>query len=270
MLFNIVPPRPHDDVVGYTQAHLAMIPKLKSEVEMIGIYDLVDEPGRNGKPRPFPFQPTVPVFEYAKVLSKYTDIPLMVYYVVHREDTVESIVQLFQTKGTDINISSCVFVGVGSAQFSMKDLILRLKNNFPTIQIGSVLLPERRNEALRMKERQEEGIDFFVSQIIVSQDPIGTILYDYSCVVENPVRVWLMFCPIRNKKALELLSWLGVTTASDVIVEEHTNQCRGIIQRLKDRFSFVNIGYETLLNLREQEMVDFMEGSMIDFTPSDI
>jgi hypothetical protein len=259
MLFNIVPPRPHEDMVGYTQAHLTMMSKIKSEVEMIGIYDLVDEPGRNGKPRPFTFQPTVPVFEYAEFLSKHTDLPLMVYYVVHREDTIESIVRLFETKGTDIKINSCVFVGVGSAQFPIKDLIVRMKNKFPTIQIGSVLLPERRNEALRMKERQEEGIDFFVSQIIVSQDPIENILHDYSCVVENPVRVWLMFCPIRNKKALELLSWLGVTTASDVILEDHTNQRRGIIRRLKNRFSKVSIGYETLLNLREQEMLDFMD-----------
>jgi hypothetical protein len=223
----------------------------------------VEEPGRNGKPRPFPFQPTVPVFDYAEFLSKHTDLPLMVYYVVRREDTIESIVQLFQTKGTDIKISSCVFVGVGSAPFLIKDLILRMKNKFPTIQIGSVLLPERRKEALRMKERQEEGIDFFVSQIIVSQDLIETILHHYSCLVENPLPVWLMFCPVRNKKAVELLSWLGVTTASDIILEDHTHQCRGIIRRLKDRFSFVNIGYETLLNLREQEMMDFIKGSKL-------
>lgn len=270
MLFNIVPPRPHDDVVGYTQAHLTMIPKIKPAVEMIGIYDLVEEPGRNGKPRPFLFQPTVPIFKYAEYLSKHTDLPLVIYYVVLREDTIESILQRFEIKGTDIKISSCVFVGVGSAPFSTKDLILRMKNKFPTIRIGSVLLPERRNEAVRMKERQEEGIDFFVSQIIVSQDLIETILHHYSCLVENPLPVWLMFCPVRNKKAVELLSWLGVTTASNVILEDHTHQCRGIIRRLKDRFSFVNIGYETLLNLREQEMMDFIKGSMIDFTPSDI
>lgn len=89
-----------------------------------------------------------------------------------------------------------------------------LKNQFPDILIGGITIPARNNEAGRVFNKTQAGIDFFSSQIIYEAETIKKLLKEYWELCRKaeilPKPIFLSFAPITMKRDIELLTWLGV------------------------------------------------------------
>lgn len=257
MIYNIVPPRPSQDLEKNLSYHVSVLQELNPS--MVGIYDLIDEKGRNGEPRPFPFVPTMSNLEFGLLLSsKIPGISILFYYAIKPQDTLESILSTVQSFHPICQ--HWIFIGCSTMGISLKELIYQIKLTQPHTQIGSVLLPARPLESLRMRDRQLLGIDFFLSQIVVSDEPTLSVLQEYQTLcldLGSPtLSVWLTFCPLSHQKSLKMLSWLGVDT-NEVDLETHEEKCHEMIVRFKKNFSFVDVCLESISFVPSKTLLSF-------------
>jgi len=120
-------------------------------------------------------------------------------------------------------ISNFVFVGGDSSKSSYpgpsvidaaKIVASKLKHEFPSIFLGGITIPNRKNEPTRVLNKALAGIEFFTTQILYESESIKSLLNDYweLCKAKSirPKMIFLTFAPVTSYRDIELLTWLGV------------------------------------------------------------
>ncbi len=195
-----------------------------ADADALLVYDVQDEEGRNGKPRPFPFIPTIPSRRYAALLREVTGRPVVCYKAAptHIGDNFQG--WLRDTR-RDFNIRYLSLVGSSSADGDAPGPTLENATRMAAtleepgfVAIGGVTIPERHvakgDEGRRLLQKTKRGMDFFVSQIIYQ--PAATVrmlrAYDRRCQEKGiaPSLVVLNFAPCGHRKTLQFMRWLGV------------------------------------------------------------
>ena len=86
--------------------------------------------------------------------------------------------------------------------------------------LGGITIPTRRNEAERLIEKAESGIEFFTSQVLYEAENVCHLLREYHrrCHQNRlePKRIFLSFAPVSSARDVEFLKWLGVEIPRDV------------------------------------------------------
>jgi 5,10-methylenetetrahydrofolate reductase len=223
--YGTVPPRE-----GTSDSEMrAIAGKLSSRLEDFStsallVYDVQNEDGRNGKPRPFPFVPTVQSRRYAALLREVTGRPVICYKAApaHAGDNFQK--WLKETR-RDFNLRYLSLVGSSSSDGDAPGPTLEKATQMTaTVEdpgfeaIGGVTIPERHmakgNEGRRLLQKTEQGMDFFVSQIIYRPGATVQMLqsYDRRCQEEgiDPSLLVLNFAPCGHRKTLQFMRWLGV------------------------------------------------------------
>jgi hypothetical protein len=183
------------------------------------IYDVDAEDDRSTDARPFPFMPMMDPADFLRQhLSGWTG-PVVLYRAVGKH--TEADLSRWLTE-VDADRVLTVLVGAASRHQAVKTRLAdayRLHAGLdrrPTI--GGVCIAERHvgtgQEHRRMLGKQQDGCDFFVSQVCYDLDHTRDLLSDYFYLCRDegvaPRPVILTLAPCGSMKTLEFMSWLGI------------------------------------------------------------
>ena len=220
LLYGITPPSlttPPERVDEIAQVTLERLDSVA--VDGLIIYDVDAESDRSPDARPFPFMPMMDPADFLdRHLSGWTG-PVVVYRAVGKY--TEADLGRWLTDA-DADRVLTVLVGAASRDQAMKTRLTdayRLHAGLARRPvIGGVCIAERHvgtvQEHRRMLSKQEQGCDFFVSQVCYDLDHSRDLLSDYVYLCRDedvaPRPVILMLAPCGSMKTLEFMSWLGI------------------------------------------------------------
>jgi len=190
------------------------------EIDGLVVYDLQDEAERTNEERPFPFVSCIDPHVYASEYLNELVIPKIIYRPAGKF-TKEELTRWLE----DIHIQKLypVFVGLPSPdsvpKTSLKDAYKIWRDNHEDHSvIGAVTIPERhailKDEDVRMLDKMNSGVSYFISQCIFNVDYTRKVLEDLvtACKRENrnvPTVIFtLTLCG--SAKTLLFLEWLGI------------------------------------------------------------
>ncbi|MDP9795482.1 hypothetical protein J2S43_003994 [Catenuloplanes nepalensis] len=220
VLVGITPPRRSTEpeqaaeIAGRTLERLAAV-----DVDGLILYDIDDESDRNPEQRPFPYLPTMDPATFHDTHLAGWDRSVIVYRCVGKYPEAD-LADWLRSVDTDRVLS--VFVGASSGDKPVHthlgqahELRREIRSE---LTLGAVSITERYtrrgDEHLRMLDKQERGVAFFISQVVYDVGATKSMLSDYfyACrergVAPRPVILTLSVCG--SVKTLEFLQWLGV------------------------------------------------------------
>lgn len=192
------------------------------EYDGLIVYDIQDESARIDTPRPFPFKRTRDPREYSRLISTLSDRETITYKSVAQRDRADFENWLEET-WNEFNLKNVVLVGSPSSE---GDIRLPLPEAYKAIgaserpfHLGGVTIAERHavkgNEHERILGKQENGVEFFVSQAVYNPQATIDLLASYARTCRErgiePKRIVLTFSPCGSAKTLEFMEWLGIS-----------------------------------------------------------
>jgi hypothetical protein len=255
LLYGTTPPRlgtgaqEIEAAAGKLAARLAGLP-----LDGLVVYDIQDETGRSGAPRPFPFSSTVDPRQYAAILERQLGRPAIAYKALGEADEAQWRAWLFEAA----HLHRLRFISVVGRPTSGVRYSLTLSRALRVavahaggFTVGGVAIAERhteqRSEAARLLAKGLEGCAYFISQTVYHAPPTEALLRDYlrDCrgAGIDPRRVVLTFAPCGRDKTLAFLRWLGVNIPADTErailgaarpLEKSIEICRDNLRRILD------------------------------------
>lgn len=222
LLYGTTPPRAGTDEGAVRQAADKLASRLAPlPIDGVVVYDIQDESGRTGAPRPFAFTGTVDPRRYASLLAARTGKPAITYKCVGHLD--ESAWQAWlDAAARDHGVEFLSIVGrpTSGVRYPLAlSTAIRLAAAHPAgFTVGGVAIAERhtaeRSESARLLAKGIEGCGYFVSQTVYHADASERLLADYARDCRGagvkPRRIVLTFSPVGREKTMAFLHWLGV------------------------------------------------------------
>jgi hypothetical protein len=216
LLAGITPPRQSAsaeqmrEIAAVTLGRLAPL-----DLDGLALYDIDDEGDRNPQERPFPYLQTVdPAVFHTEHLGAWNR-PVVMYRCVGKYAETDLRAWLISA---DPDRVLGVFVGASSGRKEVRTSLpgaLALRRRIrPDLPLGGVAIAERTDEHLRLIAKQDQGCEFFISQVIYNADAAKSMISDYfyACrdqgLALRPVLFTLSVCG--SPKTLAFLKWLGV------------------------------------------------------------
>jgi hypothetical protein len=185
------------------------------------VYDIQDEPGRDGRARPFPFLPTVEPETYAYDALAELALPKIVYRCVGAQPREVFSSWIDSVRAADRRLS--VFVGAPRGRSRVPTLPLteayELARAAPNLLLGGIAIAERHvakeDEHERMLAKQDAGCRFFITQSVYDAASTRSLLSDYALSLQphgrSPAPIVLTFSPCGSVRTLEFMKWLGIS-----------------------------------------------------------
>ena len=248
LLYGSTPPRagtPPEQVAAAADKLVARVRGLP--LDGVVVYDIQDETGRTGVPRPFPFVGTIDPREYAKRFS----LPAIVYKALGTMDEAQWRAWLEASLG-EVEFLSIVGRPASGVRYPLPlSRAIRIATEMKRFVVGGVVIAERhddqRSEAARLLAKGIEGCGYFISQAVYHAPPTQRLLADYlrDCrgAGTPPKRIVLTFAPCGREKTLAFLRWLGVNIAPETErailgaarpLERSIQICRDNLRRILD------------------------------------
>ncbi|UEG49197.1 methylenetetrahydrofolate reductase [Ferruginibacter lapsinanis] len=220
LLYGITPPKIQtapEKVITIAEKTLERIYPL--DIDALVVYDVQDESARTSEVRPFPFTGALDPFEFTTTHLQSLSIPKIIYRPAGKF-TKEELAQWLQ----DLTDNKCypVLVGLPAPDYKVKTSLKEAyeiwsKHKNDSV-IGAVTIPERHatlgDEDIRMMDKMESGVSFFVSQCIFNIDYARETLEALAATCkykkqEMPTVIFtLTVCG--SVKTLEFMEWLGI------------------------------------------------------------
>lgn len=222
-LYGIAPPKRATEPERLREIAGQQVARLRAlEPDGLVVYDIQDEPGRDGQARPFPFLPTVDPEDYAYGALAELAIPKIVYRCVSTgsRELFSSWVDSIR-EGTERRLS--VLVGAPRGRAGSPALPLTeayaLARAAPNLVLGGIAIAERHaakeDEQQRVLAKQEAGCRFFITQSVYDAASTKSLLSDYALLLaargRAPAPIVLTFSPCGSVRTLELMKWLGIS-----------------------------------------------------------
>jgi hypothetical protein len=222
-LYGIAPPKLASDPEQLLKIAAEQVARLHLLApDGLVVYDIQDEPGRNGQARPFPFLPTVDPEVYARDALAELAIPKIVYRCVDAHPR-ETLVRWLDGVRSRASRHLSVFVGAPRGRSRQPSLPLAeayaLARAAPNLILGGIAIAERHvakeDEHQRMLAKQDRGCRFFITQSVYDADSTKSLLSDYALALQacgrSPAPVVLTFSPCGSVRTLEFMKWLGIS-----------------------------------------------------------
>jgi hypothetical protein len=222
-LYGIAPPKLETPSERVREIAAQQVERVRSLApDGLVVYDIQDEPGRGGAPRPFPFLPTIEPESYANVTLEELALPKVVYRCVGAESR-ETFASWLESVRAGAERRLGVFVGAprggspsGGPTLSEAYELARMT---PALVLGGIAIAERHvvkgDEHLRMLAKQERGCRFFVTQSVYDASSTKSLLSDYAlssrALGRAPAPVVLTFSACGSVRTLEFMQWLGIS-----------------------------------------------------------
>ena len=256
LLYGTTPPRAGSDA-GAVEAAAAKLAARLAPLPLDGVvvYDIQDESGRTGAPRPFAFTGTVDPRAYSSLLGARTGKSAITYKCVGDLDEAGWRSWLDDTARVHhagfVSIVGRPTSGVRYALSLSK--AIRLAAAHPAgFTVGGVAIAERhtaeRSEAARLLAKGIEGCGYFISQTVYHADASVRLLADYARDCRGagvkPRRIVLTFSPVGREKTMAFLNWLGVRIPPET--------ARAILGAAKPLAKSIDICRDNLRRILEQ------------------
>jgi hypothetical protein len=220
-LYGIAPQKLATDSERFYDIAAQQVTRLRSlELDGLVVYDIQDEPGRNGQGRPFPFLPTVDPEVYAHDTLAELSIPKIVYRCVGAHSPAVFSTWLDTVQSSPERRLS-VFVGAPSSRPNNHGLRLAeaytRARGAANLVLGGIAIAERHtakeDEHQRMLDKQDAGCRFFITQSVYNAASTRSLLSDYALSLQgrSPAPIVLTFSPCGSVRTLEFMKWLGVS-----------------------------------------------------------
>lgn len=227
MLYGTTPPRAGTPPEGIEQAAERLAARLAAlALDGVVVYDIQDETGRTGAPRPFPFVGTVDPRDYARLLGARTGRTPITYKCIGALDEPRWRAWLDES-AREFGAGFLSVVGrptSGVCHALALSRAIRLAAEHPAgFTVGAVVIAERhtaaRSESARMLAKAIEGASYFISQTVYSAEGTMRLLADYARDCRGagvaPRRVILSFAPVGRERTMAFLRWLGVNVPEE-------------------------------------------------------
>jgi hypothetical protein len=222
-LYGIAPPKLATEPERLAEIATQQVARVRSLApDGLIVYDIQDEPGRNGEARPFPFLPTVAPEVYAYGSLAELELPKVVYRCVGAHSG-EVFSRWIDGVRADPDRRLSVFVGAPRGRSSTAGMPLTeayaLARTAPNLILGGIAIAERHvakeDEHQRMLAKQDAGCRFFITQSVYDAASTKSLLSDYALALEAsgraPAPVVLTFSPCGSVRTLEFMKWLGIS-----------------------------------------------------------
>mgnify|MGYP001263283479 CR=1 FL=1 len=220
LLFALTPPRASTSAQEAQETADITVERLRRlKIDGLILYDIEDEPDRNGQERPFPFLPTMDPSDYLERHLTALPTPVVIYRATAKY-TESQLREWVQSQDPETRLS--VFVGASSRNAQVGTTLqnaqrIRAEEN-PDLLLGAVAIPERHthrgDEHLRMIAKQDAGCSFFVTQIVYDGNAAKNLVSDYAYECQarglDPIPIVFTSSVCGSMRTLEFLRWLGV------------------------------------------------------------
>jgi 5,10-methylenetetrahydrofolate reductase len=256
LLYGTTPPRAGSDAGAVETAAAKLAARLAPlAIDGVVVYDIQDESGRTGTPRPFAFTGTVDPRSYSALLAARTGKPAIIYKCVGGlderawQDWLEA-----AARGHSVEFLSIVGRPTSGVRYPLAlSRAIRLAAAHPAgFTVGGVAIAERhtaeRSESARLLAKGIEGCGYFISQTVYHADASVRLLADYARDCRGagvkPRRIVLTFSPVGREKTMAFLNWLGVRippeTARAILgaanpLAKSIDICRDNLRRILDQ-----------------------------------
>ena len=220
LLYGLTPPSLTTTPERADEIAQATLSRLDSvALDGLIIYDVDAEDDRSTDARPFPFMPMMDPADFMERHLPGWTRPVVVYRAVGKYTKADLSRWLTEV---DADRVLTVLVGAASRHQSVKTRLTDAYRLHESLDrrpdIGGVCIAERHvgtgQEHRRMLSKQDEGCDFFVSQVCYDLDHTRDLLSDYVYLCRDqgidPRPVILTLAPCGSMKTLEFMSWLGI------------------------------------------------------------
>lgn len=227
LLYGITPPKAHtspDKLCEISEKSLKILRTL--DIDALVVYDVQDESARTPEERPFPFTSSLDPFHYASKYLQPLAIPKIIYRPAGQFTTGELSEWLNDLKTHGFYP---VFVGLPSpdsvplTSLSTAYKLWRDEHRDHSV-IGAVTIPERhavlKDEDLRILDKMESGVSYFISQCIFNIEYTKQILEALMATCREkkkdlPTIIFtLTICG--SVRTLEFMEWLGIHVPDDI------------------------------------------------------
>jgi len=231
LLYGTTPPRAGADYDAVEQTAEKLATRLAPlPLDGVVVYDIQDESGRTGRPRPFAFSGTIDPRVYARLLTQCSRRPTINYKCVGDLDEAAWRGWLDESaRSHGVGALSVVGRPTSGAHhpLALSRAIVIAASHKARFTVGGVVIAERhsvsRSESARMLAKSLEGCGYFISQTVYHAHASERLLKDYlrDCrgAGLEPRRVVLTFSPCGREKTMAFLKWLGVRVPAAI---EHT------------------------------------------------
>lgn len=189
-----------------------------SGVEALNVPEILDE-NRLGQP----FFKNVDACYFGRELYRRTGKKIIINKVVVQCPGTEGFKRWLHETIGDYEITRFIFVGGNFSGIkypgpSVIEANLKAKK-FPELEIGNIMIPSRRDEALNLLKKTRGGATFFTTQLIFEPDRIKSALleYDRLCTKNDlePGDVYLSFAPVAKAGEINFIKWLGAEVPAE-------------------------------------------------------
>ena len=227
LLYGTTPPRAGSAASAVESAATKLAARLAPlPLDGIVVYDIQDESGRTGVPRPFAFSGTLDPRAYSRLLARLTGKPAITYKCVGDLDEAGWQAWLAET-AREYGERFLSVVGRPASgprhPLALSKAIRLAAAHAAGFTVGGVVIAERhtaeRSESARLLAKGIEGCGYFISQTVYHPEPTEQLLRDYARDCRGagvaPRRIVLTFSPVGREKTMAFLQWLGVTIPPD-------------------------------------------------------
>jgi 5,10-methylenetetrahydrofolate reductase len=240
LLYGITPPKAQTEASKVTEIAEKTLNRLCSmNIDALVVYDVQDESARTSEERPFPFTHALDPFLYASQYLQRLQTPKIIYRPAGKFTKEE----LGEWLG-DLKNHGCypVFVGIPAPDYVVKTSLKEAYDIWRTNHenhsvIGAVTIPERhavlKDEDVRILDKIDSGVSYFISQCIFNVDYTKRILEDLVVACEarkQPLPTVIFTLTICGSvKTLHFMEWLGIHIPNDV--KEDLKECTNPVTR---------------------------------------
>jgi hypothetical protein len=242
-LYGISPPKANNSPERNREIAARQAERINAlNADGVIIYDVQNEPGRTGAPRPFPFLPALDPLEYARDYLAGITAPKILYKSVGG-DTEAAFGQWLAGFAEGENLA--VFVGASTSggeadRLSLRSACRLARASYPMLCFGGVAIAERHlekgDEDQRLLSKEEAGCGFFVSQTVYDVQATKSLISDYTLRFTAAGRkappLIFSFAPCGSLKTMEFMQWLGIRFPR--WLENELRHSRDILERSID------------------------------------
>eukprot|EP01114_Cavostelium_apophysatum_P021468 TRINITY_DN74_c0_g1_i1.p1 TRINITY_DN74_c0_g1~~TRINITY_DN74_c0_g1_i1.p1 ORF type:complete len:363 (+),score=72.20 TRINITY_DN74_c0_g1_i1:225-1313(+) len=223
-LFGTVPPPKKLSSEQMTSIAACVAESLRTiHPDAVVVYDIQDEPSRNGTERPFPFLETHEPRIYGQLIENLAPgTETIVFRAMTPNQSAADFAAWLSETIVHRGAKNMVLVGgsrqPGETLLSVQQAAAIARQQFPDLFLGGITIPERHrdrgNEHLLISGKVDEGVGFFTSQVVYNADNAIWMLKDYDSHCKQhgkqPVRLVFTFAPFGSESTVQFLRWLGV------------------------------------------------------------
>ena len=220
LLYGITPPKATTATEKISEIAERTLNTLCSlDIDALIVYDVQDESARTAEERPFPFSSALDPFQYASQYLQRLAVPKIIYRPAGKF-TKEELSDWLQS--LKVHGFYPIFVGLPTPDYVVKTTLKEAYEIWGEHEhysvIGAITIPERhavlKDEQVRILDKVESGVSYFISQCIFNVEYTKQILEDLVLACEKkkqalPTIIFtLTVCG--SAKRLNFMEWLGI------------------------------------------------------------